>query len=68
MNIFPWIKAARIKTLVASIVPVLGAITILPESNKIHVPIFLLTIRISKNIYMYYNIPHLICHTLYRIL
>ena len=44
MNIFPWIKAARIKTLVASIVPVLGAITILPESNKIHVPIFLLTI------------------------
>ncbi len=44
MSISPWIKAARIKTLVASIVPVLSAIAILPQSNTFYVYIFLLTI------------------------
>ena len=44
MSISPWIKAARIKTLVASTVPVLSAIAILPQSNTFYLYIFLLTI------------------------
>ena len=33
MNILPWIQAARIKTLAASVVPVISSIIILPQST-----------------------------------
>ena len=39
MNILPWIQAARLKTLVASIVPILSAIAILPSLNEVNLVI-----------------------------
>ena len=44
MKIYPWISAARIKTLVASIVPILSSIAILPNIKQVNITILALTI------------------------
>ena len=44
MKIYPWIRAARIKTLVASIVPILSSIAILPNIKQVNITILALTI------------------------
>jgi len=44
MNILSWIYAARPKTLVASIVPVISGTLIIPNSNMFKLDIFLFTI------------------------
>ena len=44
MNMLFWIYAARPKTLVASIVPVVSAILILPDKNIFKLDIFIFTI------------------------
>ncbi|MAZ60815.1 MAG: 1,4-dihydroxy-2-naphthoate octaprenyltransferase [Candidatus Marinimicrobia bacterium] len=44
MNISPWIQAARLKTLVASVIPIFSAMAILPALNQINIYILLLTI------------------------
>ena len=44
MNILPWIQAARINTLVASVVPVLSSVVILPQSISVNIWLLLLTL------------------------
>lgn len=44
MNISPWIKAARLKTLVASVIPILSSLAILPNLNQVNFSILILTI------------------------
>ena len=44
MNVLPWIYAARPKTLVASIVPVVSATLILPDKHIFKLDLFLFTI------------------------
>jgi 1,4-dihydroxy-2-naphthoate octaprenyltransferase len=44
MNILPWIQAARIKTLAASVIPIISSIAILPQSKQIYIKILLLTL------------------------
>ncbi len=44
MNILPWIQAARIKTLVASAVPIISSIIILPKSTPPNILLLFLTL------------------------
>ena len=55
MNILPWIQAARLKTLVASIVPILSAIAILPSLNEVNLSVLLLTILAALTIQIVTN-------------
>lgn len=55
MNISPWIQAARLKTLVASVVPIFSAIAILPSLNEVNLSVLLLTIFAALTIQIVTN-------------
>ena len=55
MKIYTWIRAARIKTLVASIVPILSSIAILPNIKQVNITILALTISAALTIQIVTN-------------
>ena len=55
MKILPWIYAARPKTLVASIIPVISSVFILPDNNIFNFYIFILTIIAAVTIQIVTN-------------
>ena len=55
MNISPWIQAARLKTLVASVVPIFSAIAILPSLDEVNLSVLMLTILAALTIQIVTN-------------